>query len=60
VNTAVSVNLLFHPVYGFFLTLKKPGKTHKKKELMKWMKNKKDCFLETAVSVSRSFHPVNL
>jgi hypothetical protein len=55
VNTAVSVSLLFHPVYGFFLTLKHLKKTHKKKELLKWMKNLKDFLKKTAVSVSLSF-----
>jgi hypothetical protein len=33
-NTAVSVSLLFHPVYGFFFTLiKGPEKPRKRKNL---------------------------
>jgi hypothetical protein len=52
VNTAVSVSLLFHPVYGFFLTLKKTWKNPQKERTNEVDEKSKDVFLETAVSVS--------
>ncbi len=54
-NTAVSVSLLFHPVYGFFLTLK--NLKNPQKERTYEVDEKSKDFLKTVVSVSLSFHP---